>query len=94
MPVPLPPTVTAPIDFLDPSLPDKPYSCLGAPPPNMAATNIEPYPIEVEISDLRGIEGYKEEFVVDKSGFQVSAVSAQGSGLSGPLSPLSGRAEG
>lgn len=74
MPVALPPTVTASIDFLDPALSEKPYSCLGAPPPNMAPTNIKSYPVDVTIRDLRGVEGYKEEFLVDKSGFQVSDV--------------------
>lgn len=71
MPGLLLPSVTASIDFLDPALSEKPYSCLGAPPPNMAPTNIEPYPIQVQVSDLRGVEEYLSEFTTDTSGFQV-----------------------
>ncbi|GAA5842383.1 hypothetical protein JCM11251_004212 [Rhodosporidiobolus azoricus] len=44
---PIPSTVRASIDFLDPNLTEKPFSCLGAPPPNMPATNIKPYPVEI-----------------------------------------------
>lgn len=44
---PVPATVRASIDFLDPLLTEKPFSCVGAPPPGIPATNIKPYPIEV-----------------------------------------------
>ncbi|GAA5980388.1 hypothetical protein JCM11641_001786 [Rhodosporidiobolus odoratus] len=44
---PQPSSVRAQIDFLDPLLTEKPFSCLGAPPPGMPATNIEPYSIGI-----------------------------------------------
>ncbi|GAA6013936.1 hypothetical protein JCM10207_000177 [Rhodosporidiobolus poonsookiae] len=68
---PTPPTVRAQIDFLDPSLAEKPYSCLGAPPPGMPATNIKPWPVEVEISDLRSTEDYLTAYSTATSGFQI-----------------------
>lgn len=97
MPFPLPPTVLAPVDFLDPLLSEKPYSCLGAPPPNMASTNIKPYPVEVEITDLRGVGGYLEEYKVETSGFQVGRVRERegylGIGEGGALTALEGVAD-
>ncbi|GAA5863124.1 hypothetical protein JCM8547_002805 [Rhodosporidiobolus lusitaniae] len=71
MPGLLLPTVKASIDFLSPALVEKPYSCLGAPPPGMPATNIKPYPIELEITDLRGVEEYEKKFTTETSGFQI-----------------------
>lgn len=87
MPVALPPTVRASIDFLDPSLSEKPYSCLGAPPPDTPPTNIKPYPVEVEISDLRGVAGYLDRFTVETSGFQVGSCPLT---RRGPVISLSG----
>lgn len=70
--------VLASIDFLDPSLSEKPFSSLGPPTQDGPATNIKPFPVETEIIDLRCIEGYPEQFTVETSGFQVCGVWAVG----------------
>ncbi|ORY88157.1 hypothetical protein BCR35DRAFT_289397 [Leucosporidium creatinivorum] len=65
-----PTTVSAQIDFLDPALEEVPYSCLG-PPARDPPTNIESYPVDVEITDLRSIPDYLHEFTTATSGFQI-----------------------
>jgi len=66
-----PTTLSAQIDFLDPALEEVPYSCLG-PPARDPPTNIESYPITVDITDLRTVPDYLTEFTTATSGFQVS----------------------
>lgn len=66
-----PTTLLATIDFLDPALDEVPYSCLG-PPSRDPPTNIASYPVKVEITDLRSIPSYLEDFTTATSGFQVS----------------------
>lgn len=70
-------SVVAPIDFLDPALPlkEKPFSSLVAPSNGSPATNIESYPVDVTITDLRSVEDYLQEFTTESSGFQVRTKS-------------------
>ncbi|GAA6042582.1 hypothetical protein JCM8097_003142 [Rhodosporidiobolus ruineniae] len=64
-------SVRANLDFLDPKLEEKPFAFLGIPPEGQSATNIEPYPIELDIADLRAVNDYEKEFTVEKTGFQI-----------------------
>ncbi|GAA5905821.1 hypothetical protein JCM6882_000469 [Rhodosporidiobolus microsporus] len=58
---PVPSTVRAQIDFLDPNLSEKPFSCLGVPPPNMPATNIKPYPVDIVEHESAALDGLETD---------------------------------
>ncbi|KAI5477744.1 hypothetical protein MNV49_005933 [Pseudohyphozyma bogoriensis] len=65
---------TAKMEFLDPSLParEKPYTWMNpaAAPEGTPTTNIDAWPVDTVITDVRSVEGFLWEFTVGKSGFQ------------------------
>lgn len=68
LPVGTPPAaVMASLNYLDPNLPEKPFTNLAG-----SETNIESWPVETLIRDARSLAGWTSEFQIDKSGFQVN----------------------